>query len=112
VKAADELVHVTYRIEGGVPDGMLESSSEFGERAKSIRIKTTTRHGNNNTSTRGIEKEESPVTSRRGGALHPSSLGCLLTLVVFSSYLGGATLLCCGAPRLIAIAAVRSFFTL
>jgi hypothetical protein len=59
------LVHVTYRIEGGVPDGMLESSSEFGERAKSIRIKTTTRHGNNNTSTRGIEKEESPVSRTR-----------------------------------------------
>jgi hypothetical protein len=63
--AANEPVKLTYRIEGGVPDGMFERLSESGECAKSVRIKTSTRHGNNNTSARGIEKEESLVSRTR-----------------------------------------------
>jgi hypothetical protein len=48
-----------------VPDGMLERLSESGECAKSVKIKTSTKHGNNNTSARGTEKEESLVSRTR-----------------------------------------------
>lgn len=55
----------TYRIDRGVPAGMFISSLESGDRAKSVRITMTTKHGNRRTRGRGTEKEESPVNRTR-----------------------------------------------
>jgi hypothetical protein len=55
----------TCRIDGGVPAGIFISPSVSGDRAKSVRIKPTTRHGNRRTRANGIENEESPVSRTR-----------------------------------------------
>jgi hypothetical protein len=55
----------TYRMDGGVPAGMLRSSLESGDRANSVRITMTTRHGNSRTKASGTEKDESPVRRTR-----------------------------------------------
>jgi hypothetical protein len=46
----------TYRIDSGVPAGMFISSLESGDRAKSVRMTMTTKHGNRRTRGRGTGK--------------------------------------------------------